>query len=136
MHLNETTDSPAISRKNLGFSVLSYFYKFKDDLLLHIHEMIRVTYGRDTSKVYYDVTDYYFEIKEADDFRKKGVSKKYRTSPVVQMGLLMDNSGLPITYRLFEGNTNNTNNSTTLMPVLHEFNDDYNFGRVIVKGPY
>jgi hypothetical protein len=41
----------------------------------------------------------------------------------------MDNSGLPITYKLFEGNTND---STTLMPVLHELKDEYNFGRVIV----
>lgn len=111
------------------YRALSHFYKYKDDLLLHIHEMIRMTYGRDTSKVYYDVTNYYFEIKEADDFRKKGVSKEHRTSPIVQMGLLMDNSGLPITYRLFEGNTND---STTLMPILHDLKDDYNLGRVIV----
>ena len=111
------------------YRALDYFYKYKDDLLLHIHEMIRMNYGRDTSSVYYDVTNYYFEIKEADDFRKKGVSKEHRTTPIVQMGLLMDNSGLPITYKLFEGNTND---STTLMPVLHELKDEYNFGRVIV----
>lgn len=111
------------------YRALDYFYKYKNDLLLHIHEMVRMNYGRDTSRVYYDVTNYYFEIKEADDFRKKGVSKEHRTTPIVQMGLLMDNSGLPITYKLFEGNTND---STTLMPVLHELKDEYNFGRVIV----
>lgn len=111
------------------YRALDYFNYYKDDLLLHIHEMVRLNYGRDTSNVYYDVTNYYFEIKEPDDFRKKGVSKEHRTTPIVQMGLLMDNSGLPITYKLFEGNTND---STTLMPVLHELKDDYNFGRVIV----
>ena len=111
------------------YRALDYFNFYKDDLLLHIHEMIRMTYGRDTSNVYYDVTNYYFEIKEPDDFRKKGVSKEHRTTPIVQMGLLMDNSGLPITYKLFEGNTND---STTLMPVLNELKDNYNFGRVIV----
>ena len=111
------------------YRALDYFYMYKNDLLLHIHEMVRMIYGRDTSKVYYDVTNYYFEIKEADDFRKKGVSKEHRPNPIVQMGLLMDNSGLPITYKLFEGNTND---STTLMPVLHELKDEYNFGRVIV----
>ena len=111
------------------YRALDYFCKYKNDLLLHIHEMIRINYGRDTSSVYYDVTNYYFEIKEADDFRKKGVSKEHRTTPIIQMGLLMDNSGLPITYKLFEGNTND---STTLMPVLHELKDEYNFGRVIV----
>lgn len=111
------------------YRALDYFYMYKNDLLLHIHEMVRMIYGRDTSKVYYDVTNYYFEIKESDDFRKKGVSKEHRPNPIVQMGLLMDNSGLPITYKLFEGNTND---STTLMPVLHELKDEYNFGRVIV----
>src|SRR5690554_484244 len=114
---------------NSVYRALGYFCKYKNDLLLHIHEMVRMIYGRDTSRVYYDVTNYYFEIKEADDFRKKGVSKEHRTTPIVQMGLLMDNSGLPITYKLFEGNTND---STTLMPVLDELKDEYNFGRVIV----
>ena len=108
---------------------LDYFYKYKNDLLLHIHEMVRMNYGRDTSQVYYDVTNYYFEIKDADDFRKTGVSKEHRTTPIVQMGLLMDNSGLPIAYKLFKGNTND---STTLMPALHELKGKYNLGRVIV----
>ena len=73
------------------YRALDYFNTYKEDLLLHIHEMVRLNYGRDTSNVYYDVTNYYFEIKEPDDFRKKGVSKEHRTTPIVQMGLLMDN---------------------------------------------
>lgn len=111
------------------YKALDYLNSFKNDLLLHIHEMVRMNYGRDTSSVYYDVTNYYFEIKEPDDFRKKGVSKEHRTNPIIQMGLLMDNSGLPITYKLFEGNTNDC---STLMPVLNDLKNDYNFGRVIV----
>ncbi len=111
------------------YRALDYFNSYKDDLLLHIHEMVRMIYGRDTSNVYYDVTNYYFEIKEPDNFRKKGVSKEHRTTPIVQMGLLMDNSGLPISYKLFEGNTNDCE---TLMPVLNDLKKDYAFGRVIV----
>lgn len=108
---------------------LDHFSRYKDALLLHLHEMVRMQYGRDTNKVYYDVTNYYFEIKEPDDFRKKGISKEYRKNPIVQMGLLMDNKGLPITYRLFEGNTNDCE---TLMPVLDDLKDDYGLGKVIV----
>lgn len=108
---------------------LDYFNHYKDALLLHLHEMIRLNYGRDTKNVYYDVTNYYFEIKEPDDFRKKGVSKENRTNPIVQMGLLIDNQGLPISYKLFEGNTND---SETLMPVLDDLKDDYGLGKVIV----
>ena len=111
------------------FRSLDHFNKYKDDLLLHIHEMVRMHYGRDTKKVYYDVTNYYFEIKEPDDFRKKGVSKEHRKSPIVQMGLLMDNNGLPITYKLFEGNTNDCE---TLMPVLDDLKDDYGLSKIIV----
>lgn len=111
------------------YRALDYFNLYKDDLLLHIHEMVRMTYGRDTSNVYYDVTNYYFEIDEPDDFRKKGVSKEHRPNPIIQMGLLMDNLGLPITYKLFEGNTNDC---STLMPVLNDLKDDYGLGRIIV----
>ena len=118
---------------NLGindlYRSLDYFNHYKDALLLHLHEMVRLNYGRDTKNVYYDVTNYYFEIREPDDFRKKGVSKENRTNPIVQMGLLIDNQGLPISYKLFEGNTNDFD---TLMPVLDDLKDDYGLGKVIV----
>jgi transposase len=111
------------------YRALDYFNLYKNDLLLNIHERVRMVYGRDMSNVYYDVTNYYFEIDKYDDFRKKGVCKQHRPSPIVQMGLLMDNSGLPITYRLFEGNTNDCE---TLMPVLDDLKDDFGLKRVIV----
>lgn len=111
------------------YRALDYFKFYKDDLLLNTHEMVRSIYGRDMKNVYYDVTNYYFEIKEPDEFRKKGVSKEHKPNPIVQMGLLMDNSGLPITYKLFEGNTNDCE---TLMPVLEDLKDDYGLKRVIV----
>lgn len=111
------------------YRALDYYNFYKDDLLLHIHEMVHMKYGRDMSNVYYDVTNYYFEIDEPDDLRKKGVSKEHQPHPIVQMGLLMDNCGLPITYRLFEGNTNDCE---TLMPALNDLKDDFGLGRVIV----
>lgn len=54
--------------------------------------------------MYYDVTNYYFEIDEQDDLRRKGVSKEYRPNPIVQMGLFMDKNGLPVSYGLYPGN--------------------------------
>lgn len=111
------------------YRALDYFNFYKNDLLLYTHEMVRMIYGRDMSNVYYDVTNYYFEINEPDELRKRGVSKEHRPNPIVQMGLLMDNSGLPITYRLFEGNTNDCE---TLMPVLEDLKKDYGLKRIIV----
>lgn len=67
---------------------------------------IKKNYGRDTSLIYYDVTNYYFETDEQNTLLRKGVSKEHRPNPIVQMGLFMDNRGLPVTYELFPGNTN------------------------------
>jgi len=108
---------------------LTLFHKYKDALLLHLHEEVRMKYGRDVSNVFYDVTNYYFEIEEPDGLRKKGVSKEHRPNPIVQMGLLMDREGIPITYRLFSGNTNDCN---TLLPVLSELKESYNVDRMVV----
>ena len=108
---------------------LTLFHKYKDALLLHLHEEVRMKYGRDVSNVFYDVTNYYFEIEEPDRLRKKGVSKEHRPNPIVQMGLLMDREGIPITYRLFSGNTNDC---STLLPVLSELKESYNISRMVV----
>ena len=111
------------------YRALDYFYHYKDDLLLRLHENLRTVYGRNCSNVFYDVTNYYFEIDEPDSLRKKGVNKEHRPNPIVQMGLLMDEKGLPITYKLFEGNTNDCE---TLMPVLDDVVEKYGLGKIIV----
>ncbi len=67
----------------------------------HISRLI----GRDTSRVFYDVTNYYWEIDTEDELRRRGVSKEHRPEPIVQMGLLVDNNAIPIDYHLFSGNT-------------------------------
>ncbi|PZM83727.1 IS1634 family transposase [Candidatus Gracilibacteria bacterium] len=61
---------------------------------------------RDTSVIYYDVTNYFFEIEQQDNFRKYGVSKENRPNPIVQMGLFMDKNGIPIAFNIAPGNTN------------------------------
>jgi transposase len=108
---------------------LTLLHKYKDALLVHLHEQVSMKYGRDMSNVFYDVTNYYFEIDEPDNLRKKGVSKEHRPNPIVQMGLLMDRGGIPVTYRLFSGNTNDCN---TLLPILAELKESYNIDRMIV----
>ena len=94
---------------------LSFFAKFKDQMLLAMHKRIEKLYGRDTSLVYYDVTNYYFEIDKQDELRRKGVSKEHRRSPIVQMGLFMDTDGIPLTYGLYPGNMLD---KQTLIPMM------------------
>lgn len=111
------------------YRCLSLLCKHKDNLQLWINDRIKEIYGRDSSLVYYDVTNYYFEVDEQDDLRKKGVSKEHRPNPIVQMGLFMDNSGLPITYELFPGNTNDC---LTYRPNLKRIKTQYGLGKAIV----
>ena len=108
---------------------LSVFHALADKIKLHLHERVRQHYGRETELVYYDVTNYYFETDTLDHLRRKGVSKEHRPNPIVQMGLLMDEQGLPVTYDLFSGNTNDCE---TLMPVLKKLRGQYQVGRFIV----
>ena len=91
---------------NAIYRSLSYIAKWKEPLLKHLHKQMVKKYNRDTTVLFYDVTNYYFEIDNEDNFRKKGVSKEHRPLPIVQMGLFMDDKGFPVTYDLFPGNTN------------------------------
>ena len=108
---------------------LTHFAHYKEDFLFSLHQAVSGRYSRDTSHVYYDVTNYYFEIDESDDLRQKGVCKEHRPNPIVQMGLLMDQSGLPISYQLFSGNTNDC---LTLRPVIRSIKERYEIKRMIV----
>lgn len=110
------------------YDALTHFDKMSGALQQHLHEMVTAQYGRDTDLVYYDVTNYYFEIDSQDDLRKKGPSKEHRKDPIVQMGLLLDKLGLPISYKLFPGNTHD---SQTLMPVLTEVKKKFGVRRII-----
>lgn len=83
---------------------------------------------RDLSAVYYDVTNYYFEIDKEDESRKLGVCKEHRPNPIVQMGLLQDANGIPLAYRLFPGNTLDCQ---TMIPVLESLKTDHGLARVV-----
>ena len=64
--------------------------------------------------LYYDCTNFYFEIEEDDDFRKYGISKEHRPNPIVQIGLFMDADGFPLSFSVFDGNKNEQPSMTPL----------------------
>ena len=78
--------------------------------------------SRNDKVLYYDCSNYYFEIEQEDDSRKYGKSKEHRPNPIIQMGLFMDGDGIPLAFSLFPGNANE---QTSLKPlekkVLGEF---------------
>jgi transposase len=110
------------------YRALDYFAAFQDDLLLHLHEQVKIRYKRQTHVVFYDVTNFYFEIDQEDDFRRKGFCKHNTRNPLVQMGLLLDADAIPITYQLFKGNTHD---SQTMMPLLQKTRKNYGLNRII-----
>ena len=110
------------------YRCLGFFNKHKENLQVWMNDRIKEKYGRDTSLIYYDVTNYYFETDNQTDFLRKGVSKEHRPNPIVQMGLFMDNNALPITYELFAGNTNDC---LTYRPNFGRIKKQFDLGRVI-----
>ena len=108
---------------------LSQVASLCDAVKLHVHRRVTERFGRDTSLLFYDVTNYYFEIDKQDNFKRKGVSKEHRKSPIVQMGLLMDTNGIPVSYDLFPGNMNDCE---TFMPVLDKIKQEFEVGRFVV----
>ena len=101
----------------------------KDDLMIHLNKEIVSQGLRDVSLVFYDVTNYYFESMNFDGFKERGVSKENKDTAIVQMGLFIDNNGIPITYELFPGNTNDL---STMRPILDKIKKDFNLGKITI----
>lgn len=101
----------------------------KDDLMIHLNDELKAQGLRDASLVFYDVTNYYFESVEFDGFRERGVSKENKETGIVQMGLFIDNKGLPITYELFPGNTHDL---ATMRPILEKIKKQFNLGKLTI----
>ena len=84
---------------------------------------------RNNRVLYYDCTNFFFEIECEDDFRKYGKSKENRPSPIVQMGLFMDGDGIPLSCEITPGNTNE---QTTLQPLEQKILDDFELSEIVV----
>lgn len=97
---------------------LDYLAANSDKLVKHMNASLEEARGpRDRTRLYYDVTNYYFEIdgEDEDGLRRKGVSKEHRPEAVVQMGLLLDAAGIPVDFELFPGNVNDM---STMLPMM------------------
>jgi len=110
------------------YSALTHYDKIAEALQQHLHEQVVEQYNRNTKLVYYDVTNYYYESDKQDDLRRKGCGKQGKRKPLVQMGLFMDMESLPLMYKIFPGNTHD---SQTLMPMLAQVKKKYKTKRIV-----
>ena len=99
------------------YRALSLLSAHIDDIQAAVWDNSRKIINRDTRVIYYDCTNYYFEIEDNDPvgedprhprrpegIRRRGKSKEHRPNPIVQMGLLMDSDGIPLSFIIFPGN--------------------------------
>lgn len=84
---------------------------------------------RNNRVLYYDCTNFYFEIEQEDNFRKYGKSKENRPNPIVQMGLFMDGDGIPLSCEI---NPGNTNEQVTLKPLETKIIHDFELADIVV----
>lgn len=84
---------------------------------------------RNTGILYYDCTNFFFEIEEEDGLKQYGVSKEHRPNPIVQMGLFMDGDGIPLAFNINRGNTNE---QVTLKPLEEQILSDFELSKFIV----
>ena len=108
------------------YDALDILAEYKEQFIHRMHSSICKTVGRSSTHIYYDVTNFFFEIEKPDPnedigdgvqkgLRQKGVSKENRKEPIVQMGMFLDDNGIPITIETFPGNTLD---QATLRPAL------------------
>lgn len=88
------------------YRALSYIAKNIDYIQENLFNNSKNIINRNSKVIYYDCTNYFFEIDEEDDLRKYGISKEHKPNPIVGMGLFMDGDGIPLSFNIYPGNQN------------------------------
>lgn len=105
------------------YRALGVIAEENDFFQAELYKNSQAVINRQKEVLYYDCTNYYFEIEEDDDFRKYGISKEHRPNPIVQMGLFMDADGIPLSFSVFDGNQNEQPSMTPLeKKIIKDFN--------------
>lgn len=99
------------------YAGLEYIGEEYEKIIEIYNHQIRQMFSFDTSRTYFDCTNFYFEIDKEDDFRRKGPSKENRKEPIVGMGLLLDADRVPVGMKLYPGNESEK-------PVIRNIIDD------------
>lgn len=98
-------EPPKYSLQNL-YRSLSVLAEESDYIQEELYKNSNFVHSRNSSILYYDCTNYYFEIESEEELKKYGKSKEHRPNPIVTMGLFMDADGIPLAFDLFPGNQN------------------------------
>ena len=121
---------PSFSKHQI-YRALSVLAKNSDTIQAALYKYSAQITKRRTGVLYYDCTNYFFEIESADvsGDRQYGLSKEHRPNPIVQMGLFMDTDGIPLAFRITPGNQSE---QTTLKPLEKTIIDDFGHSKFVV----
>lgn len=143
MGQNDQYYTPLVKSTNPDnvYDALDVIYTNRKQIVQRMNTCITRGIGRSPSTVFYDVTNFFFETSRPDDdfedadgnvvtgLRKFGVSKENRRQPIVQLGLFLDDNGIPISFATFPGNTLDHH---TLRPAMNETVGDLGVGRFVL----
>jgi len=119
--------APKMHIENI-YRTLDLIHEHLDAYQTHLYKNSLNISNRNTKVLYYDCTNYFFEIETEDDFRKYGQSKDHKPNPIVQMGLFMDGDGVPLAFNV---NPGNTNEQTTVLPLERQIIKDFKLSNFI-----
>lgn len=110
------------------YRALSVMAEESDFIQEELYKNSNFVHPRNKKVLYYDCTNYYFEIEQEDELRRYGKSKEHRPNPIVTMGLFMDADGIPLAFDIFPGNRNE---QTTLKPLESKVIKDFDCSEFI-----
>ena len=110
------------------YRALSVIAEESDFIQSELYKNSNFLHPRNKRILYYDCTNYYFEIEEEDGLKRYGKSKENRPNPIVTMGLFMDSDGIPLVFDIFPGNQNE---QTTLKPLEKKILQDFDCSEFI-----
>ena len=111
------------------YRALSILSDESDFIQAETYKNSNFVHPRNNAILYYDCTNYFFEIEQEEGMKRYGKSKEHRPNPIIQMGLFMDGDGIPLAFDLFGGNRNEQN---SLKPLEQKIIQDFDFSRFVV----
>lgn len=108
---------------------LDVLYRESEFIQAELYKNSKKLIGRKDKILYYDCTNFFFEIEQEDELRRYGKSKEHRPNPIVQMGLFMDAEGIPLAFTI---NPGSTNEQKTLVPLEQTIIEDFKLSKFIV----
>lgn len=121
-------EPPAYEKYDI-YRALSVLAEEMDYIQAEVYKYSNFITLRNNRVLYYDCTNYYFEIEEEDELRKYGKSKEHRPNPIVQMGLFMDGDGIPLAFDIFDGSSNE---QPSLKPLEEKIIKNFGFSKFVV----